>query len=248
MVQLTLHAAWPTLDGMRRPGSLVAAGVALAILAGRITLPAGAAAHPGSKPPDVVCFRSVLCFAPSYKPTIPAPGLLTSSSCSAASRLNDSNLGVTPDANSASGFSSQNVAPDAALAGVRSTSAAKETAAATVLLPGFSQASLRGVTRYVLGPAEMTSASVAEASASKNQTGAWVVDYTMTKRGSALWDKVAEENFHKLLGIDFNGTLVSAPIIQPTQSAFSTFAGHGEISGNLTKAEAVALAHALHHG
>ena len=104
------------------------------------------------------------------------------------------------------------------------------------------------VARYVLGPAEMTSASIARASASQNQTGAWVVDYTMTMRGSALWDKVTEENFHKLLGIDFDGKVVSAPIIQPTQSSFSTFNGRGEISGNLTKAEAHALARALHHG
>jgi len=94
----------------------------------------------------------------------------------------------------------------------------------------------------------MTSTQIAKASASKNQTGAWVVDYTMTKRGSTLWDKVAEENFHKRLGIDFDGKVVSAPIIQPTQSSFTTFSGKGEISGNLTKAEAVALAHALHHG
>jgi preprotein translocase subunit SecD len=91
----------------------------------------------------------------------------------------------------------------------------------------------------------MTSASIAKASASKNQTGSWVVDYTMTKRGSALWDEVAEENFHKILSIDFDGRVVSAPIIQPTQSSFSSFGGRGEISGNLTKAEALALAMAL---
>jgi preprotein translocase subunit SecD len=92
----------------------------------------------------------------------------------------------------------------------------------------------------------MTSSSVAHASASKNQTGAWVVDYTMTERGAALWDRVAEENFHKLLGIDLDGRVVSAPIIQPTQISFTTFDGHGEISGNLTKGEAIELVHALH--
>ena len=70
----------------------------------------------------------------------------------------------------------------------------------------------------------------------------------MTKRGSTLWDKVAEENFHKLLGIDFNGKVVSAPIIQPTQSRLPLSVAKVKISGNLTKAEAVALAHALHHG
>ncbi len=93
----------------------------------------------------------------------------------------------------------------------------------------------------------MTSASIARARAFKDQTGQWVVNCTMTKRGSTLWDKVAEENFHKFLGIDFKGKVVSAPIIQPTQSVFTTSGGAGEISGNLTRAEAVALAHALHH-
>jgi preprotein translocase subunit SecD len=91
----------------------------------------------------------------------------------------------------------------------------------------------------------MTSASIAKASATKNQTGAWVVDYTTTTRGSTLWDKVAQENFHEVLSIDFDGRVVSAPIIQPTQSSFTSFNGEGEISGNLTKAEALALAKAL---
>jgi preprotein translocase subunit SecD len=94
----------------------------------------------------------------------------------------------------------------------------------------------------------MTSASIAKASVSRYQTGAWVVNYTMTKRGAASWDKVAEENFHKVLGIDFEGKVVSAPLIQPTQSSFSSFDGQGTISGNFTKAEATALARVLHHG
>jgi len=101
MAQLRLQPARRTLDGMSRPGFLVAAGVALAILAGGVTLPSGAAAHRGSKSPDVVYFRSVLCFAPSYNPTIPDLGPLSPWSCSAASRLNEGNLGVNPDANSA---------------------------------------------------------------------------------------------------------------------------------------------------
>ena len=112
------------------------------------------------------------------------------------------------------------------------------------MLPG-SLAYWSGVARYVLGPAEMTSTSIAAAVASKDQTGTWVVDYTTTKRGAAVWDKVARENFHTLLGIDFDGRVVSAPVIQPTQSSFSSFNGRGEISGDLTKAEALALAHAL---
>jgi preprotein translocase subunit SecD len=80
--------------------------------------------------------------------------------------------------------------------------------------------------------------------------GPWVVEYTMLgSKGAVLLDKVAEENFHQFLGIDFHGVVVSAPIIQPSQSSFSSFVGRGEISGNLTKSEATALARAMnkHH-
>lgn len=155
------------------------------------------------------------------------------------------NLEVDPN-DSNDGYSYQSVSPDMALAGEPSTSAAKETASGTVLLPGPLEY-WPGVARYVLGPAEMTSASIARASVYRDQTGAWVVDYTMTRRGSTLWDKVAEENFHKLLGIDFHGRVVSAPLIQPSQSSFTSFGGQGSIAGNFTKAEATALARALHH-
>ena len=88
----------------------------------------------------------------------------------------------------------------------------------------------------------MTSAAIAHASATRNQTGAWVVNYTTTARGTVLWDRVAEENFHALLGIDLNGVVVSAPIIQPTQTSFTSFDGRGEISGGLDRAEAMDLA------
>ena len=231
---------------MKFRGSLFCVGLLSAILAGGIAFPAGAAVHRGAKTPDVVYFRSVLCFAPSFNATAPNPGPLTSSLCSAASRLNQHNLQVEPLTNSAAGFSSQNVAPDEALAAEPSTSATKESATAAVLLPGYRDLDWPAA-RYLLGPAEMTSASVAEASATLSQTGAWVVDYTMTKHGSALWDKVARENFHKVLGIDFDGKVVSAPVIQPTQSSFTSFNGQGEISGNFTKPEAMAVANALNH-
>ena len=240
--------SWRTLDGMRMPSFLLAMGAALAILAGAITLPAGASPHRGPRSSDVVYFRSVLCYAPAYDSAASDPGSLSASSCSLASRLNESNLGVTPKPDSAGGFTVLDVAPDAALAGVPSTSAARETAAATVLLPASSKRVLAGVARYLMGPAEMTSASVAAASAQRIQTGAWVVNFAVTTQGAVLWDKVAEDDFHEVLGIDFQGEVVSVPIIEPTQSSFTSLNGLGEISGNLTKAEALALARALRNG
>ena len=40
----------------------------------------------------------------------------------------------------------------------------------------------------------------------------------------------------------------SAPIIQPTQASFTSFAGKGEISGNLTQSDAQNLAQAMNFG
>jgi preprotein translocase subunit SecD len=91
----------------------------------------------------------------------------------------------------------------------------------------------------------MTSTSVASAKAIKSQDGQWLVKYRTTAPGASLWDKVARENFHQVIGIDFNGVVVSAPIMQPAQSSFSSFKGQGEIGGSLTRAEATNLARAL---
>ncbi len=100
--------------------------------------------------------------------------------------------------------------------------------------------------RYVLGPAEITSRLIKAATVERTGVGAWVINYTMNSAGSVLWDKVAQENFHKELGIDLDGVVYSTPLMQPMQSSFSSFEGKGEISGSLTKAEAIRLAHAMH--
>jgi preprotein translocase subunit SecD len=91
----------------------------------------------------------------------------------------------------------------------------------------------------------MTASSIRSATAKKNQTGEWVVDYTTTSSGRRTWDRVAEENFHLPLAIELNGLVYSAPIIQPTQVSFSSFDGTGEISGALTKTQATHLAAAM---
>ena len=68
------------------------------------------------------------------------------------------------------------------------------------------------------------------------------------RRRLELWDKVAQENFHLLLGIELDGKVYSAPIIQPTQATFTSFDGKGEISGNLTQQQAQNLAQAMNYG
>ncbi len=201
-------------------------------------------------------FRPVLCWA--YPQTVPKhskTGVLPRSvgavpPCSSSSAITTASLGVTPDSAAPSGFTSNNVPPDPLYANSPSTSVEKpDYPTSTVLLPGIGGAcDNAAAARCVLGPAQMTGHSIASAQATQSATGAWVVDYTLTGPGSALWDKVAAENFHLPLGIELDGQVYSAPIIQPTQASFSSFGGRGEISGSLTQADAQNLAQAMNFG
>jgi hypothetical protein len=199
----------------------------------------------------LVYFRPVLCFAPAYAaPTgvnvkIAPRGVEPIPACTANSQLTAANLEVTPIGTPA-GYSTDfgTIPPDGQYGAYPSTSVHKTGYASdTVLLPGIGGTCDGEHLRCVLGPAEMTGRSIGRATAKLAPNGAWVVDYSMAgSANSALWDKVAQQNFHQLLGIELNGVVYSAPIIQPVQSSFSTFSGRGEISGALTRSEAVHLA------
>jgi preprotein translocase subunit SecD len=199
-------------------------------------------------------FRPVLCFAypqavpknapKNYKP---APGVETIPPCSTQNELTAANL----DINTTTGQAQNNIPPDTQYVDYPSTSVEKPNyPSSTVLLPGISgTGTSNNGERYVLGPSEMTGRAIGSAQATQNQTGAWVVNYSLAgSANSALWDKVADENFHQLLGIELDGVVYSAPIIQPTQGAFTSFDGNGEISGSLTQSDAQNLAQAMNFG
>ncbi len=200
-------------------------------------------------------FRPVECWAypqsvPKHAKTPLPPGIETIPACTASSQINASSLQVSPDSASAAGFTSNSVPPDEQYAAYPSTSVDKPNyATSTVLLPGIGGACDNNAElRCVLGPAQMTGRSIASAQATQDQTGQWVVDYTLTGTGSTLWDKVAAANFHLPLGIELDGEVYSAPIIQPTQGTFTSFDGKGEISGSLTQQDAQNLAQAMNFG
>jgi preprotein translocase subunit SecD len=201
-------------------------------------------------------FRPVECWAypqgvpKNSKVKPPTTGTETIPACTPSLQLTAANLAVTPNSGP-QGYSSNPVQPDTQYEAYPSTDVEKTNyATSTVLLPGIGGA-CDGSTqvRCVLGPAQMTGRSIASAQATQNQTGQWVVDYTLSgAAGSALWDKVAQANFHQFLGIELDGKVYSAPIIQPTQTTFSSFDGKGEISGSLTQAQAQQLAQAMNFG
>ena len=199
-------------------------------------------------------FRPVECFAypqavPKHAPKnyVPPRGVGTVPACASQYDLTASALNI----NTTTGQATNNIPPDPQFEVYPSTSVQKPNYEnSPVLLPGLSSTgSAAGGERYVLGPSEMTGHSIGSAQATQNQTGAWVVDYSLAgAANSQLWDKVAQENFHQLLGIELDGIVYSAPIIQPSQAQFSSFNGQGEISGNLTQQDADNLAQAMNYG
>ena len=215
-------------------------------------------------------FRPVLCetyplsLNPATKATKTAKakpaetaisGNKTLPACGAAYATNLTNLAVTPNS-SVQGFSSPNPSPDPTFVNYTSTSTdVNNYPHRTVLLPSLPDAGkpLSSTLRYVLGPEQMTGTSIGSALAQQNQTGQWEVNYSLKgSAGSTLWDTVAQQNFHLLLGVELDGVVQSAPLIQPTQNGFTSFGGQGTISGGgangMTEAQAKSLAQAMEFG
>jgi hypothetical protein len=178
---------------------------------------------------DNVDFRMVLCVvAPYDSSSQPVPGRLSASSCAPDSLLS-TNLGVSPSDNSA-GYTVNTVPLDTTLSGTSSTKPSAGFASRTVLLPGLGASGSEN--RYLLGPVQMSGTSFAKAVVHYQESDKqWIVNITMTGRGAALWNKVARTDFHQELAIVVNGIVVSSPLIQPTQSAFSSFGGEASIAG-----------------
>jgi preprotein translocase subunit SecD len=193
-------------------------------------------------------FRPVLCYAPPYTPTKTAKGAKPASpgalptSCPSANQLVTANL--TGSTSSTNGVSYADTAEDAALAAYPTT--VNDNPKAYVLQKGLPGS---GSVRYLEGPAQITGTAVKSATAQLSQTGAWVVNMSLTGTGSTEWDNMTKTYFHEIIGIELDGVVQSAPINQPTQSAWSSFDGQVQISGGaFTQTTAQALALALQFG
>ena len=100
----------------------------------------------------------------------------------------------------------------------------------------------------MLGPAQVTGAEIKSANASLSSTGQWTVNINFNSQGATAWDTLAQEQFHAIIGIDLDGQVISAPITQPGQTAFSSFGGKVQISGTFTQDQAQTLATELNYG
>ena len=183
-------------------------------------------------------FRPVLCETTGAAKTAKVAKVLPA--CGSQYLTTAANL----DVNTSTGEPTNNIAADPAYADIKSTLPQNDNRKNMVLLPALGDKNAR----YVLGPAQLTGKSVHSAVAQQSTIGQWVVNYTLTKTGSPLWDHVADENFHALLAIELDGVVQSAPLIQPDQATFTSFDGQGEISGSFTEQSAKNLALAMEFG
>jgi len=186
--------------------------------------------------------RPVLCFAPPASAAAPLHPSTPLPACAAASALSATNLQVNPDSSSLGVTVSTNLVampPDPQFAAFPTTTPARDTPDATVILPGADRANTS--VRYVLGPAGLTASDV-QAAKVRFITGEWRVDLTLTESGSARWDALAKQQFHALVGVVVDNRVISAPINEPTQSTFISFSGRLQIAAGLTRQEAMALA------
>ncbi len=112
-----------------------------------------------------------------------------------------------------------------------------------------------GGQRDLLGPAGLSGFAVTGATTtqittrhSSRTSSLWIVDADLTHNGSVRWDAMARRNFHEMIAVDLDGGVVTAPLIEPTQAQFTSFAGRLALSGNFTARSARALAAVLNSG
>ncbi len=213
-------------------------------------------------------FRPVLCYAPAYTgpakkttttttttTTSPKKGSSTTTTTSSTSTTTTTSPKtkksksskkaryVTPPACPSSyAPTSTNSDPGAyaLLAHYRTTPARLDDPHKIVLLP------VPGTTeRYELGPSEASGEVIASAAKTYSATQGYIVNFTLTKAGTPIWDNLANKNYHKLVADDLDADVISAPVIDAKGSAFGS---SGEITGNFTAKTANALAINLNYG
>src|ERR1700681_1570631 len=195
-------------------------------------------------------FRPVVCGAPPYRKSSPVPNPGALPACGEQYRTSGSNLGLAPSANSAFGYVINSIGPDPAFTMYSSTTAHDADApSTTVLLPNDPTNQGAPYPRFVLGPAQMEGAPFTTTGAHFDRSiEGWIVEGTFTSSGAIQWDRTTQADFHQYLAIDMDGDVLSAPLIQPANITFASFAGKFEIAGRFTGTTAKQLAALLKSG
>ena len=178
----------------------------------------GAPAVLAARSTPVALVRPVLCLAGPASSASTLRGPLPTS-CPPPYAQTAADLGITPVAGRSSsnpvGYTSNPSQNDPALAGYATTT--HDTPGSVVLLatpgPGAGP-------RYLLGPAslKLSPSTVVSTRVVRTDVGQWIVYLKLTPAAAATWDAVAAEAFHSMIAIDFHGSVLSAPLIEPQQS------------------------------
>jgi hypothetical protein len=192
--------------------------------------------------PGDVLFRPVLCAVPFYRPGSTNPTRPLPTACPTKYQLSAANLNI----NTNTGLPQNSVPAWPALASYPSTLSANDGPSRTVLLSADGSSGFAGE-RLLLGPSQLGDLDVLSARAAFLPS-IWTVDVTLNPGGANNWDALANKQFHAYIAIDFDGTVVSAPLAMPNQSTFSNFDGKIQVSGGFTKTTAENLAADLESG
>jgi preprotein translocase subunit SecD len=192
-------------------------------------------------------FRPVLCQADPYSAPKkgtklgPLPGACSASTYSVMLPPTGSLTVDTSTGNS----NLSSIAPDPVLTSYKTTTPAQDDAnpKKPVLVPLLNG----GGERLLLGPSELSGTAVASATANFTSPQ-WVVNATLTGKGSTGWDNLSRKYFHEIIGIDLDGQVVSDPLTLPSQASWTTFGGRVQISGSFTQTLAQDLALDLNYG
>ena len=194
-------------------------------------------------------FRPVLCFSGPYSPTKGSspPTALPAACSSTQYDLTAQNLNV----NTGTQAPGNNIGPDPTLSAFpSSTPSYNDTHPnSVVLVPAAGGSGANPGERYLLGPTGVPGTAVAPGGAlAQFSSPNWVVNVTLTGKGAAQWDALAQKQFHAYIAIDLDGQVESAPLTQPSQASFTSFNGKVQISGSFSQSSAQNLALVLNYG
>jgi hypothetical protein len=196
----------------------------------------------GALAPASLQVRPVECAAPLFTPAAPS-GISTASSSEPMSYTCGSRYVLGANAlrvDTNTGNPTRRIAADPTFAPDTSTSEAQNRASATILLPTASASGFGGE-RLVAGPAEVVNADVISVKAI-HQAPEWNLDVDLTASGTTRYNSLAKGQFHAYIAIAIDGTVISAPIIEPLSTSFASLGSTLDISADLTKSQAIDLA------
>lgn len=187
--------------------------------------------------PGVFSLRPVLCGVASPLTQVP-PVSEPLPACGAQYQLSATNL----DVNVNTGAATNLIPADPAFANTADTVNVKPNSNALLLT-----AAGEPYPRLVVGPAQVTNSDIASAKAVYENPSWWVV-VTFTSSGSAAYNRLSKEALHQYMAIVLDGVVISAPLVEPSQSTFSSLGNKLQIAGAFDRTNATQLGALLSFG